>query len=391
MSAPPLDPAASAATILAALVAIDSRNPTLAPGAPGEAAIADAVGGFLRAAGLEVTRVEPGAGRPSILGRLLGRGGGRGLLLNGHLDTVGFGGMVHPLVPREADGRLHGRGAYDMKAGVAAILAASAALARGPALAGDVWVMAVSDEEYASAGTEAALAALAAASARPAGAVVTEPTDLRLCLAHKGFAWATFTTTGRAAHGSRRADGVDAIAHMGRVLGGLEALDVALQTRPPHPLLGHGSLHASLIAGGTELSTYPAACQLQVERRTLPGETPAGVLAEFQAILDGLRAADPQFQATVTLAFDRPPLETPANDPLAVALAAAAAANEAAPGPPVGATFWMDAALIGAAGIPTVAYGPAGAGLHADVEWADLASVETCAAVLAATARAFCG
>jgi len=298
--------------------------------------------------------------------------------------------MADPTLPRIDNGRLYGRGAYDMKGGLAAILHAAATLAQGPRLRGDVIVTAVADEEHASLGTEAVLAHLGPQAAAISGAIVTEPTDLQICVAHKGFAWATFTTQGRAAHGSRRADGIDAIAHMGRVLVALERLDAALQERLAHPLLGHSSLHASLIAGGTELSTYPAHCELQVERRTLPGETPAAVAAGFAVILDTLHAADPHFNGTVTVTFARPPLETPRDSPIVQALAAATTGTLGAAPPLMGATFWMDAALLGATGIPSVAFGPRGAGLHADSEWVDLASVEACAAALVATARAFC-
>ena len=376
--------------LLAQLVAIDSRNPALAHDGPGEAAIAEVVAMFLRAGGLAVELAEPQPGRPSVIGRLPGAGGGRVLLLNAHMDTVGFGAMPSPLVPRVEEGRLYGRGAYDMKGGLAAVLVAAATLARGERLRGDLIVTAVADEEHASIGTEAVLAHLQAAGVRADGAIVTEPTDLQLCVAHKGFAWATITTHGRAAHGSRRADGIDAIAHMGRVLGALERLDDELQARPAHPLLGHGSLHASLIDGGTELSTYPARCVLKIERRTLPGETSGSVAGEIAAILDRLRADDPRFSAEAELTLFRPPLETAASEPIVAALAGAAAHALSAPPPLVGATFWMDAALLSAAGIPTAIFGPRGAGPHADVEWADLASVQICAEVLVDAARAFC-
>jgi acetylornithine deacetylase len=376
--------------LLAQLVAIDSRNPALAHDGPGEAAIAEVVAMFLRAAGLAVELAEPQPGRPSVIGRLPGAGGGRVLLLNAHMDTVGFGAMDAPLVPRVEEGRLYGRGAYDMKGGLAAVLVAAATLARGERLRGDLIVTTVADEEHASIGTEAVLAHLQAAGVRADGAIVTEPTDLQLCVAHKGFAWAMITTHGRAAHGSRRADGIDAIAHMGRVLVALERLDDELQARPAHPLLGHGSLHASLIDGGTELSTYPARCVLQLERRTLPGETARSVAGEIAAILDRLRDDDPRFSAEAELTLFRPPLETATSEPIVAALAGAAAHALGAPPPLVGATFWMDAALLSAAGIPTAIFGPRGAGPHADVEWADLASVQTCAEVLVDAARAFC-
>jgi acetylornithine deacetylase/succinyl-diaminopimelate desuccinylase family protein len=381
----------TAQSLLARLVAIDSRNPALVPGGPGEAVVADVVAGFLREAGLAVELVEPQLGRPSVVGRLRGTGGGHVLLLNAHTDTVGFGALADPLMPRVEHGRLYGRGAYDMKGGLAAVLAAAAELAQGPRLRGNLIVTAVADEEHASLGTAAVLAQLQATGARVDGAIVTEPTEMQLCVAHKGFAWATITTHGHAAHGSRRAEGVDAIAHMGRVLVALERLDAQLQERPAHPLLGHGSLHASLIEGGTELSTYPARCVLQVERRTMPGEIAESVAGEIAAILDELRAADPRFSAESELTLFRPPLETAADAPIVVALAAAAGQALGAAPSLVGATFWMDSALLGAAGIPTAIFGPRGAGAHADVEWVDLASVQTCVDVLVATARGFCG
>jgi acetylornithine deacetylase len=379
----------STTDLLAQLVAIDSRNPQLDPLGPGEAAIAAAVAAYLRAAGLDVTLLEPAPGRPTVLARLPGAGDGPALLLNAHLDTVGFGGMAAPIAPRIEDGRLYGRGAYDMKGGLAAVLAAAAQLAQGQPLRGDLIITAVADEEHASIGTEAAIAHLHDTGTRVDAAIVTEPTDLQLCVAHKGFAWAGVTTHGRAGHGSRRADGIDAIAHMGRVLVALERLDAQLQERAAHPLLGHGSLHASLIGGGSELSTYPARCQLDFERRTLPGETAESVAAELQDILNELSGQDPRFSATAELTLFRPPLETSLDQPIVVALARAGQQITGQPLPISGATFWMDAALLGAAGIPTAIFGPRGAGLHADVEWVDLASVQACADVLVATARSF--
>jgi acetylornithine deacetylase len=285
---------------------------------------------------------------------------------------------------------LSARAPSDLSAGGAAALLACATLAHGPRLRGDVIVTAVADEEHASLGTQAVLAHLRAAGQAVDGAIVTEPTDLQLGLAHKGFVWATLTTQGRAAHGSRRADGIDAIAHMGRVLTGLERLDAALQERPAHPLLGHASLHASLISGGTELSTYPAHCALQVERRTLPGETAGSVTAEFQSILDMLHAADPRFAADLAVTLFRSSLETARDAPLVEALHTAAQQVLGAPPPITGTSFWTDAAFLGDAGIPTAIFGPTGVGLHADEEWVDLASVQQCAQVLIAAAQTFC-
>jgi len=377
--------------LLAQLIMIDSRNPALASEGPGEAGIAAAVATFLRDAGFETTLVEPNPGRPSLIARLRGAGGGRTLLLNAHLDTVGFGAMADPLLAHVADGRMYGRGAYDMKSGLAAMLEAVAVLARGHPLRGDLLVTAVADEEHASLGTQAVLAQLQSTGTRVDGAIVTEPTELQICVAHKGFAWITITTHGRAAHGSRRDEGIDAIAHMGRMLVGLEQLDHALQDRPAHPLLGHASLHASLIDGGAELSTYPARCRLQLERRSLPGETVGTISAEIDDLLKTLSAADPQYNAEAALTLFRPPMATDPSAPIVAMLEAAASARLGVAPPIIGAPFWMDAALLTDAGIPTAVFGARGDGAHADVEWVDLDSVQSCTDVLIATARAFCG
>src|SRR3954454_14559846 len=244
--------AESAAELVSALVAIDSVNPDLVPGGAGEGAVASYVAAWMRDAGLEVQIDEAAPDRPSVVGVVRGRGGGRTLMLNGHLDTVGVEGIERPFDPDLRDGRLHARGGYDMKAGVAACMLAARRLAADD-LAGDVIVAAVADEEYASIGTRSVLRRWSADAA-----IVTEPTSLRVCVAHKGFVWAELETTGRAAHGSRRAGGVDAITRMAPALARLAELQAELDARAGHELVGPGSVHASLIEGGQELSSYPA-------------------------------------------------------------------------------------------------------------------------------------
>jgi len=366
------------------LVAINSINPDLVPGAPGEAALASYIANWLERAGLEVQLDMSAPERPNVVGIARGAGGGKTLLLNGHMDTVGVAGMAQPHQPAIRDGRLYGRGAYDMKAGLAACMLAVAAAGQRR-LRGDVIFTAVIDEEYAGRGTMAI-----AERYHADAAIVAEPTELQLIVAHKGFVWLEVETLGVAAHGSRPDLGVDAITNMGRVLVELQRRGQQLRAHPAHPLLGSGSVHASLISGGQELSSYPERCILSVERRTIPGETPASVEAELQAIVEELRRADPAFNALVRRGMDRAPLETPAEATVAPAVARAAERVLGRAPAIAGAPYWTDAATLWAAGIPTVLFGPSGAGAHAVEEWVDLASVSACAEIYLATALEIC-
>jgi acetylornithine deacetylase len=372
-----------AAALLGDLVAIDSVNPALVPGAAGEARIAAYVASWLGERGLEVTVVDEPAGRPSVIGVARGTGAGSSLMLNGHIDTVGVTGMERPHDPQIRDGRLYGRGSYDMKGGVAACMLAGAA-AVGAGLRGDVIVTAVADEEHASEGVQAVLRRFGADAC-----VVTEPTGLRACVAHKGFVWAELETRGRAAHGSRPELGVDAIAGMGPVLAGIRALQARLDAAP-HPLLGPASLHASLIGGGQELSSYPARCVLGLERRTLPGEEIAAVRDELEQLLAPAREADPRLQTELRIGLRRDPFEIDPNAEIVTVLRAAGRAVLGTEPAIFGDHPWMDAAFTSAAGIPTVVFGPGGAGAHAVEEYADIESVERCRAVLTQTAQRLC-
>ena len=375
------------ASVLADLVSIESINPELVPGGSGERRIARYVSDFLTRAGLDSEVVEVGAGRFNAVGVLRGKGGGPRLMFNGHVDTVGVAGMEAPFSARVEDGRLYGRGAQDMKGGVAAVLVAVETLAREGPLDGDIVVAAVADEEYVSAGTRALLGAGVTADA----AIVTEPTGLQVVTAHKGFAWAEVETEGRAAHGSRPEEGLDAIAFMGRVLGEIEKLQARLSSGPAHPQLGHGSVHASLIVGGQELSSYPAKCRLRLERRLLPGEDSSTLDRELREILSRLSSQDSQLHATHTLGYSALALETTEDAPIARTLAACAGRLVGGPGKFGGQSFWTDAALLSQAGIPAVLFGPGGAGLHSTVEYVRLDDVALCAETLVECAKVFCG
>jgi acetylornithine deacetylase len=371
--------------LLSALVSIDSVNPDLIPGAVGEGAVARFAAGWLAERGLEVTLQETGApGRPNVIAVARGSGGGRALLLNAHLDTVGVAGMEAPFSAQVEAGRLYGRGAQDTKGSAAAFMLAAAAAA-GRRLRGDVIFTGVVDEEYASRGTEAVLR-----EHRAGAALVGEPTDLQLAVAHKGFVWLEVETYGVAAHGSRPADGVDAIFQMGKVLAGAGALAESLLRGPIHPLLGSGSLHCGLIEGGQEVSSYPAHCRLDLERRTLPGETAAGALAEIQGVLDSL-TFDLPFRGSVHTRLARGPLSLRPDEPIVRILEAVAPAILSRPLITGGVSFWTDAALLAAAGIPAAVIGPTGAGLHSVVEWVDLESVQQLAMLALAAAEAYCG
>ena len=371
------------AALLADLVAIDSVNPALVPGAAGEAEIAAYVEVWLREHGLEAIVLDEPPGRPSVVGIARGTGGGASLMLNGHIDTVGVAGMARAHEPKIRDGRLYGRGSYDMKGGVAAcMLAGAAAVAAG--LRGDVIVTAVADEEHASAGVQAVLRRFTADAC-----VVTEPTQLRACVAHKGFVWAELETRGRAAHGSRPDLGVDAIAGMGPVLAGIRVLQERLGAAP-HPLLGPASVHASLIDGGQELSSYPERCVLGLERRTVPGEDVAAVKRELEELLALARAADPRLRTELRMGLHRAPFDVDPEVEIVRVLRAAGASVLGSEPEIVGDHPWMDAALTSAAGIQTVVFGPAGAGAHAPEECCEIESVVQCAAVLTETARRLC-
>jgi acetylornithine deacetylase len=358
--------------LAAGLVAIESINPGLVSDAAGEELVAGHVAGWCEAAGLDVVVEEVAPGRPNVLAVARGSGGGRSLLLNAHTDTVGVTGMEAPFSGRIDGGRLYGRGAYDMKGSLAAAMVATARAGR-LGLRGDVILAAVVDEEVGSIGTERLVG-----STRADAAIVAEPTELRVCVAHKGFVGFEIEVGGRAAHGSRPDLGIDAIARMGHVLVRLEALDAELRSGSGHPLLGTGSAHASLIEGGQEYSSYPARCQLTGERRLIPGETQSQVEQELGRLLEGIDGA-------AQLTLGREPLETEPEAPIVRLSLKHAGAEDFH-----GVSFWTDAALLSEAGIPTVVLGPIGEGAHAEVEWVDIASVERCAEIYLSVAEEFC-
>lgn len=370
----------SVVKILQDLIRTPSVNPSLAGEGTGERDIAMVAQQWLSANGVKSWLEEVALGRPNVVAET-GSGEGPTLVFCAHLDTVGTSGMTIPAFDPKVDGnRVYGRGSYDMKGGAAAVMSAAAALAKVDFL-GRVLIALVADEEYASIG------ALDFVKRYKADAcVLTEPSEGQLILAHKGFVWAEIVTKGRAAHGSRWDLGVSAIAKMAKIITALERFDQSELRNRTHPLVGSASQHCSLIRGGTGLSTYAEECVLSVERRTLPGELPERALEEIEEVI---RAAGAQ--AEVRYVLDRPPLSCDGDSKIARSLREAVTNVTGKAAETAGVSYWMDAALFAAAGIPTVNYGPSGAGAHEAVEWVDIESVIATARILVATAKGFAG
>jgi acetylornithine deacetylase len=369
-----------------ALVRIDSRNPSLTAGGAGEAACVALLREILDAWGFRTEVHDAAPGRPNLIARIGDGRGGRTLMLNGHVDVVGIEGMTHaPFDGEERDGRLYGRGAADMKGGIGAMCAAAWNAARDP-LAGEIVVAVAADEEYESAGTRALLER----GIRTEAAIVGEPTSLEVKPAHRGFVWIEVVVAGRAAHGSRWDVGVDAIRHAGLLLAELDRVDAEELPRRTHALLGRASLHASGIEGGIGMSTYPDRCVLRIERRTLPGERSTDVVDEVRRACDAVRKRRSTFAADVTLLLSQGSSDVPVDAQVVRSLEEALTAR----GEPVrvsGMSAWTDAALLNAAGIPAICFGPGDISLaHAAEEYIPLPEIDRAVSVLTALARRWC-
>ena len=378
-------PRGDALALARALIKIDSRNPTLAGDAAGEGECARTLASILDEWGFAVQLMEAAPGRPNVVARI-GPVDAPALMLNGHLDVVAVEGMTHePFTAFVRDDKIYGRGSADMKGGVAAMCAAAAA-------AGEEWlerqilITAVVDEEYESLGTRALLAA----GIRAEAAIITEPTRLAICTAHRGFAWFDIELRGRAAHGSRYDVGIDAITHAGLLLAELDRLESTRAAGPIHPLLGRGSLHASTIAGGIGLSTYPELCNLSIERRTIPGESVETAMREITEVCGRISTDRPDFDASVTLRTAQLPSDVPVDAPIVRRLVTAIE-QERIPVRIEGLSAWTDAALLNEAGIPTVCFGPGDITLaHSAEEYVPVREIERATSVLTRVVREWC-
>jgi acetylornithine deacetylase len=369
-----------AVALTRALVEIDSRNPTLCPDGPGERRVAERLAEALEGWGFSVSLSDATPGRPNLVARIGPEDSGA-MMFAGHLDTVGVEGMTHdPWSAHIENGRMYGRGACDMKSGLAAMCvgALSAYRAAGRNARREILIAAVTDEEYESLGMRELLASGVTADC----AILTEPTRLAICPAHRGFVWIEIDFTGRAAHGSRYDVGIDAIGHAGLFLTELDALESGPLHSRSHELLGRPSLHASTILGGTGMSTYPDRCILRIERRTIPGESAQTALDEVHDALNRVRARRPELDATVKLIAAQEPSDV-ARDAAVVKRLERALTSEGMSAPVEGLSAWTDAALLNAAGIPAVCFGPGDIALaHAAEEFVPVDEIGKAAAVL---------
>ncbi|KAL7933893.1 peptidase M20 [Trichoderma chlorosporum] len=369
------------------LVRINSANPSLGsvPG-PGETEIARYITSWMEHRDLETHWIEPTPGRPSVVGVARGSGGGKSLMLNGHLDTVtlmGYDG--DPLSGDIKDGKLYGRGSADMKCGLAAAMV-TLANAKKQTLRGDVIFTGVADEEFESIGTQQVLEA----GWRADGAIVSEPVNLEIQHAHKGFVWFEVDIHGLAAHGSRYDLGIDAISKAGYFLVELDKYASRLISQAGDPVLGPGSVHASIIKGGEEVSSYPVLAQIQGERRTVNGETPETVRKELEGILNGLVETVPNFKYNLRITFDRSSFKADLDHPFSKLVHKHVGSTLGEEPIVSGAPHWTDCALLADAGIPTLLWGPKGEGLHSKLEYADVESIRQVAEALTAIATEFC-
>ncbi|KAI7475434.1 putative metallopeptidase [Hortaea werneckii] len=354
-----------------ALIHIDSSNPGMEAGV-GETNIASFVSNWFEQKGIESHWIEPVPGRPSVVAIVRGSGSGKSLMFNGHLDTVTLTTYDGDALSGDLrDCNIYGRGAADMKSGLAAAMMALAAAKETP-MRGDVILTAVADEEMESFGTEQVLQAGFCADA----AIVAEPTEMAIVNSHKGLAIFYVDIKGRAAHGSRPDIGIDAICKAGYFLVEIDRLSNCLQSQEgTKDRLRAPNIHAGIIKGGAEVSSYPASCTVSIERRTVAGETLESVQAELRQILDQLSSSVTDFTYHLRTSFFRAPFGISPSHPFVETVATHATKCMDSKPKIHAETYWTDMALLAEAGIPGVIWGPNGYGLHAKTEWVEVESL----------------
>ncbi|MBW2605046.1 MAG: M20/M25/M40 family metallo-hydrolase [Deltaproteobacteria bacterium] len=355
--------------LLSDLVKINSVNTTLS-GGPGEKEISGFVARYLTKLGLDPEIQLAAPDRTNVVAIIPGINRNGSLLLNGHLDTVGVKGMDAPFSLRQEGDRLYGRGTYDMKGSIAVMLLLAEYFTRHPPPISILFTF-VADEEDRSTGTEYLVKRwLPKFFPFPSGGIFLEPTELDIGVSHKGFSWYEIEVIGKAAHGSRPSEGVDAILPLRSALEELNNIRSKLLDSEADPLLGHATLHASIIEGGTDLSVIPGRSRLQWERRTLPKESRNLLNSELERVIQAVKNFSGNHDVKGREIFVRPPYEISEEAKILTCLKDASPQSKL-----VGLSFWSDSALCGKAGIPSVLFGPIGHGAHAADEWVSLKSL----------------
>ncbi len=381
--------------LLDSLVRIESISPWLVPGGSGEQQIARFIASWLADYPVEVEVVEVAPGRPNVIARLRGSGGGRTLCFNAHTDTVGHGSWQpgQALVPRVAGNRLYGLGASDDKSGCAAAMLALDTIVRsGARLTDDLLLAFVADAEGLSIGTEYLVGQAAAGHPGTShcgidAAIVIEPQPVsHLVIEHQGFGWIDLITRGVAAHGSAQEIGVDAIVHMAEVVTRLHHLD---RTKNPSLLNGRAVFHTATISGGTDYATYPDYARLGIKIGTQPGEHLSDRIAEIEAIFADVATAEPGFNGEIEVKLNREPFVAQGHERLQAVVVSAM--QEVLGSRPVvtGLNAWRDAALMQAAGIPTLLMGSTGGNQHAAQEWTSIGDIIMLSEILSRAALTY--
>ena len=363
------------------MIRIPSENPFDGPPRAGfrEQEMGEFFLNRLESLGLEIGKREIAPGRPNVWGRLKGCGEGPTLMLAGHLDTVGTENYDAPFEPKIEGGCVYGRGACDMKAGLAAFLEVGRLIVESKIkLTGDLIIAGIADEEWKLAGSRD----IGLNGPRADFGIVGEPTDLKICPTHKGDYAITIRTFGKAVHSSTPEKGHNAIEDMGRVINVLANHDKSLLSRRPHPTCGHGRFSMGVIRGGTFVCTVPDICELEVDRRTLPGETAEMIRAEYKELLDGLEGVKYELSEPLTESL---PLDVSLDNPVVQTTMAAfeTVTGETARVESLSAT--SDAPNFG---FPAIIFGPGPCTAHSTCEYVEIAQVEMAAKTYLRTAMA---
>jgi len=355
--------------VLSELVGINSISPTLANG-PGESEIAEYVGQFLQKINLDVDIQTVVLDRANVVAIVPGIDRKRSLLLNGHLDTVGIDDMAEPFRLRQEGDRLYGRGAYDMKGSLAVMLLLAEYFTRHQPPV-DILLTFVADEEDKSIGMEYLVEKwFPEISSLPVGGLFLEPTEENIGVCHKGFNWYEIEVIGKAAHGSLPSEGIDAILPLRVALDEIDRIQSELLNREADPLLGHATLHSSIVEGGEGWSTIPSQSRLKWERRTLPGEAKESLRLELNRVIRAVQNHPGNHNVTGREVFVRPPYRVSDDAEVVNQLYRVSPHSKK-----VGLFFWSDSAVSGLAGLPSALFGPVGHGAHAVDEWVSLKSL----------------